>query len=117
MRAFCKSGGSQPIFEFGATFDEHIGRAQLHDETRTRIDKVRIFRRLRQHGDVDLVAANLARERTEIGKRGDNVEFASAETRAKRKVNNCFIIDKCACTRLSFRAERGIFEVAFFMSI
>ena len=67
--------GQPANFEFRATFNEHIGRPQLHDKARTRIDEVRILRRLRHHGHVNFVAANRTRDRTEIGKSGNNVEL------------------------------------------
>src|SRR5205085_6123287 len=61
--------------EFGAAVDQYVRVAQRNHKTRTRIDEVRIFSRLRQNDDVDLVSANFSRERTEIGKSGDNVQL------------------------------------------
>ena len=61
--------------EFRAAIDQHIGRAQWDDETRARIDEVRIFRRLSQSRDLDFVVANFARERCEIGQGGDDFEL------------------------------------------
>ncbi len=45
---------------------------------------MRILRRLRQNHDLNLVAANLSRERTEIRQGSDDVEFClAAESAAK----------------------------------
>ena len=61
--------------ELRATVDKHVGLAQLDDEAGPRIDEVRIFGRLRQDGDVDIVAADLARDRSEVGQSRDDIDF------------------------------------------
>ena len=58
-----------------AAIDQHIRAPQLHDETRARIDKVRILRRFGQDRNADVIAANFARERAKIGQSGDDVDF------------------------------------------
>ena len=72
-------------FQLRSAFDQHIGCAQLHNKTRTRIDKVGIFRRLRHRRDFDFVAANVARERSRNpGSVVTTLSFASL-LRAKAK--------------------------------
>ena len=61
--------------ELGAPIDEHVGFAQFHDEARPRVDEVGIFGRFREDGDVDILSADLARERSVIGKGGDDVHL------------------------------------------
>ena len=60
-------------FEFRAAFDQHIGISELHDETGTRIDEMRILSRFRQDRHVNLVATDFAGERGEIGQGRDDV--------------------------------------------
>ena len=62
-------------FQFGAAIDQDVGVAQGDDKTGTGVDEVRILRRLGQDRDLDFVATNFARDRTEIGQRRDDVEF------------------------------------------
>ena len=64
-----------PDLELRATVDEHVGLAQLDDEAGPRIDEVRIFGRLRQDGDIDIIAADLARDRSEVGQSRDDINF------------------------------------------
>ena len=66
--------------KFRPAIDQHIGLAQFDDEAGSRIDEMRVLGRLGQDGDIDIVAADLARERSVIGQSRDDVEFGLAKS-------------------------------------
>ena len=77
-----------------AAIDQHVGAPQCNDETRTRIDEMRIFGWFRHDGHVDFVAANFARERAEIGQRRDDFEFRLRRKCAEKmnRINRIFFM-------------------------
>ena len=85
-----------PDLEFPPDDDEHVGTADLEDETGLRIDKVRVLIALRQRDDDDLVAADFPRERREIFRRRDDAQRrrrrgprADRHRREEREAREC----------------------------
>ena len=60
--------------ELGAGRDDEVGAARARDEARLRLDVMRVLQRVGRGVDVDLVAAQLLRERAPFGHRGEHVE-------------------------------------------
>ena len=74
-----------PDLEFCATVDEHVGLAQLDDEAGPRIDEVRIFGRLREDRHVDVVTADLAGDRSQVGQSRNDIDFGLRAQRGGRQ--------------------------------
>ena len=61
--------------EVEAVLDQNVGFVQRDDEARLRLNVVGILVRLADAGDVDAIAADVARDGREIGQRGDDLEL------------------------------------------
>ena len=78
--------GRQPAeLKLGPAIDQDVGVAQRNNETRPRINEVRVFGGLGQNNEVDFVAADFSGERTEIGQGGNDIQLRLCDQRESKQ--------------------------------
>src|SRR5262245_5619434 len=68
--------GRKPAnFQFSAAFEKHVRAIELNDEARLGIDEVRIFGRLCERREINMVAADFFRDRGNVRRGCDDIQF------------------------------------------